>query len=266
VLIILLCVIIVAASGGCWIKGLNADSDVAHWRSLSQSNSVAVEIYKAQAGDANSKFSQQSVENVKLNAENNSLKQRLTYFETLPNGVLILASNLVAFQSNGIGNPEVLRKELATLISELMEKQQRNPVPTFELSANYAAERITNHAVLFPDNERNITFAAKNLGVISVNGLTIQLHIQTWETNISGGTDWRPMPSTTVAVSGKTVPMPNSCAFVSIADHPTALGGTYLTSQLHFSTNIVASSVYGYIGVYSENSGLQVYELTFQFK
>jgi len=168
----------------------------------------------------------------------NSLEQRLTYFETLPNGVLSLASNILSAQSNGLNTPREIEEVLTNAIAALREDK-----PAFELARG--DQVLTNGSIIMLHTNEGLVIRAHNVGSVTANRVGVDFLSEFNSSNVFAD-GWAPQPALSY--------WNDSCHFFTEGMYPVAPGVSFLTSPIRIATNASVNLAWAYLTVHSEKS------------
>jgi hypothetical protein len=129
---------------------------------------------------------QKDVDISKLHSEIDSLKQRVTYFETLPSGILSIVTNIASLQSNALANPMELERVLTNSFAGLVQ-----PKAAFKFLVGN--QTLTNHSIVLLDTNSNLRIGILNDGFATAGQIVVNLTVGLDSSNIIAG-EWMPQP------------------------------------------------------------------------
>jgi len=178
-----------------------------------------------------------------LNNKVNSLEQRVTLFETLPTGILSIATNIASLQSNGLASPQELRRVLTNALSSLIEQR-----PAFQIS--YNGTSLTNHSIIRLDTNRQMNLSVRNNGLGTASKIVVRANVGLDSSNIIAS-GWGPQPSLPQGVPNAFT----SSSFITTSDvsfPPSPMG--FLCAPLTITTNAPSKVTWVNVSAHSEST------------
>jgi hypothetical protein len=197
--------------------------------------------------DFNETKREKDEEILKLTGERDNALQRATTFETMPEKVYAVYTNLVANAPTNLYQFNSTVKDLTNALAASTPKLK------FQLFVNHIP--ITNDSELIPLFSREVFVQVKNLGTITAERVTLVFSpYQIGNTNFVSPHDWGETPS---LVDDNLLPRDGWASWRMAAINPVASGDSFDATSFQISTNCHSQYFIAQLKVYSLGSPVQ---------